>query len=298
MDDAMKERTSTPQVWVGLALLALFAVPIEVAAQERTPGVIPDLEPAECVDGDERIPVLLVGSYHMSNPGADQFNLEADDVLVPKRQEEILAVVEGLAAFGPTVVAIESPWGDTVSASRYAAFLRGEHELSRQEEEQIGFRLAADAGLETVYGVDVRIGLPQDRLASVLEARPELGRYMAGLQQYGEWAMATMGQWLSEGTVGEMLYRMNTPEAIEWADRGYLEFFLPLVAGDDYGGAEFVATWYERNLKIFSNLHRISEPGDRVFVIYGAGHVPHLRYFVTLSPYYCPEDPLPYLGGD
>ena len=292
----MKERCIAFNVSSILGLTGLLAgLPLSLAAQERVPGVIPELEPAECIVGDARIPVLLVGSYHMSNPGADRFNLEADDVMSPERQGEIAAVVEGLTPFEPTVVAIESPWGDTVSATRYAAFLAGEHELSRQEEEQIGFRLAAEAGLETVYGIDVRIGLPDDRLASVLEARPELGRYMGGLEQYGEWAMATMATWLSEGTVGEMLYRMNTPGAIEWADRGYLEFFLPLVAGDDYGGAEFVATWYERNLKIFANLHRISEPGDRVFVIYGAGHIPHLRYFVALSPYYCVEDPLSHL---
>lgn len=278
-----------------LGAVAAAVSPSDLAAQERVPGVIPAPEPAECVEGDDRVAVLLLGSYHMSNPGADQFNLEADDVLAERRQREILSVVERLSAFEPTRVAIESRWGDTVAPARYRAFVAGEGDLSRQEGEQIGFRLAAAMGHETVYPIDVRIGLPEDRLQSVLEAAPELGRHMAGLEEYGQWAMATMAAWLAEGSVAQMLYRMNTPAAIEWADRGYLEFFLPLVTGDDYGGAEFVATWYERNLKIFSNLHRISEPGDRVFVIYGAGHIPHLRYFVTLSPHFCVVDPLPYL---
>ena len=44
-------------------------------------------------------------------------------------------------------------------------------------------------------------------------------------------------------------------------------------------------------------MQRISEPGDRVFVIYGAGHIPHLRYFAAQSPYFCLVDPLPYLPG-
>lgn len=277
------------------AAVALTGLTPALAAQERVPGVIPESAPARCTEGDERVAVLLLGSYHMSNPGADRFNLESDDVLSARRQKEILAVVERLSAFAPTRVAIESRWGDTVSTARYRAYRAGEADLSRQEEEQIGFRLAAAMGHETVYPIDVKIGLPDDRLRSVLEAEPALGRHMAGLEEYGEWAMATMAQWLSQGSVGQMLYRMNTPEAIEWADRGYLEFFLPLVAGDDYGGADYVATWYERNLKIFSNLHRISVPGDRVFVVYGAGHIPHLRYFVTLSPHFCLEDPLPYL---
>ena len=280
----------------GCVLGWMFGFPAPPAlGQELTPGVIPEVPPAECREGDERVAVLLVGSYHMSNPGADQFNLEADDVLAPERQEEILAVVERLADFVPTRVAIEAPWGDTVSTSRYAAYLAGSQELRRSEEEQIGFRVAAAMGHETVYPIDVRIGLPGDRLESVLESAPELGSYMAGLEAWGEWAVASMASWLAAGTVGEMLARMNTPEAIAWADRGYFEFFLPLVVDDDYGGAEFVATWYERNLKIFSNLHRISSPGDRVLVLYGAGHIPHLRRFVVFSPYFCLVDPLVYL---
>lgn len=278
------------------ALVWSLGVPsFRALGQELTPGVIPEVPPAECRESDDRIAVLLVGSYHMSNPGADRFNLEADDVLAPQRQEEILAVVERLADFAPTRVAIEAPWGDTVATSRYRAYRAGTGELRRSEEEQIGFRLAAAMGHETVYPIDVRIGLPGDRLESVLQADPELGRYMAGLEAWGEWAMASMAKWLAEGSVGEMLARMNTPEAIAWADRGYFEFFLPLVVEDDYGGAEFVATWYERNLKIFSNLHRISSPGDRVFVLYGAGHIPHLRRFVAFSPYFCLADPLVYL---
>lgn len=264
--------------------------------QDVTAGGVPETPPAECQSSDARIAVLLVGSYHMANPGADRFNLEADDVLSPRRQEEIRVVVERLAAFAPNRVAIESPWGDTIATSRYRGYLAGENDLSRGEEEQVGFRLAAAMELQTVYPIDVRMGLPGDRLESVLAAKPELGRYMAGLQAYGEEAMETLATWLSESSIGEMLYRMNTPDAIAWADRGYFEFFVPLVADDDYAGAEFVATWYERNLKIFSNLNRISEPGDRVFVMFGAGHIPHLRRFVIASPYFCLEDPLPYLG--
>lgn len=30
--------------------------------------------------------------------------------------------------------------------------------------------------------------------------------------------------------------------------------------------------WYARNLRIFTNLHRIVDPTDRVLVIFGAGH--------------------------
>src|SRR3989442_12795799 len=40
-----------------------------------------------------RAEVLVLGVYHMSNPGHDIFNMQADDVLAPKRQAEIAQVM-------------------------------------------------------------------------------------------------------------------------------------------------------------------------------------------------------------
>jgi hypothetical protein len=51
-----------------------------------------------------------------------------------------------------------------------------------------------------------------------------------------------------------------------------------------YVGADVVAGRYARNLKIFANLARLTEPGDRVLVIYGASHGKLLRDFVRESP--------------
>ena len=33
--------------------------------------------------------ILVLGTYHMSNPGRDVHNMQADDILSPKRQQEI-----------------------------------------------------------------------------------------------------------------------------------------------------------------------------------------------------------------
>jgi hypothetical protein len=38
---------------------------------------------------DARAEILVLGTYHMANPGADVYNIQADDVLSPKRQQEI-----------------------------------------------------------------------------------------------------------------------------------------------------------------------------------------------------------------
>ena len=55
--------------------------------------------------------VLVIGTYHMSNPRLDAVNLTADDVLAPKRQQEIEQLAETLGSFRPTKVLVEIPYG-------------------------------------------------------------------------------------------------------------------------------------------------------------------------------------------
>ena len=48
--------------------------------------------------------VMILGTYHMDNPGADAVNFEADDVLSTKRQRELQHLIEQLARFNPTQI--------------------------------------------------------------------------------------------------------------------------------------------------------------------------------------------------
>src|SRR5438034_630106 len=90
----------------------------------------------------------------MANPGLDSTNLQADDVLSPRRQNEIADVVDYLARFAPTKIAIEAPYRDTWSTAAYGKYLQGQYTLGRNETEQIAFRLALRLSLPTVHPVD------------------------------------------------------------------------------------------------------------------------------------------------
>lgn len=280
------------------AVLSVFLTALMTAIVAPAAAQFPGLEDPGtpmCAADDGRIQVLLVGSYHMSNPGMDEFNLEADDVLTEKRQREIRAVVERLAEFRSTKVAVEAPWGDTVGTARYNAYQSGTGTLRRSEEEQIGFRLAHHLDHDRVYPIDVRLMLNDEALGPVIGQDPRFVQSMQQLDSLGKNAMATMAQWLAEGTIGEMLANMNQPQYIELAHQPYIRFFAPMVAGDTYAGADMVADWYKRNLRIFANLTRFAEPGDRIFVIYGQGHIKLLKDAVIQHPDYCAVDPLRYL---
>ena len=47
-----------------------------------------------------------------------------------------------------------------------------------------------------------------------------------------------------------------------------------------YTGAEMVSKWYERNLKIFSNIQRLAYSHERILILYGAGHLPILKELI------------------
>src|SRR5688572_12447262 len=112
-----------------------------------------------------RAEVLVLGVYHMANPGRDLFNTQADDVLTPKRQAEMRQLLEVLKRFRPTKIAVESsPWGKR--PQEYAAYVAGKHELTRNEIEQIGFRLAKELGHATIYPVDADGDFPYQRLVN------------------------------------------------------------------------------------------------------------------------------------
>ena len=77
-----------------LALACATALP--AVAQQQSAGKSP--HPAALPE------VLVIGVYHMANPGRDIFSTKADDVLVPKRQAEMARLVEVLKRFHPTKI--------------------------------------------------------------------------------------------------------------------------------------------------------------------------------------------------
>lgn len=53
--------------------------------------------------------LLILGSGHLRNPGRDLIQIQNDDVMTEKRQEEVVQLVEQLVAFKPTHVVVEVP---------------------------------------------------------------------------------------------------------------------------------------------------------------------------------------------
>ena len=227
--------------------------------------------------------VLVVGTYHMSNPGLDAVNVTADDVLAPKRQREIEQLATTLEAYRPTKVLVEIAFGrDSMSNSLYRRYVAGSYTLDRTEMQQLGFRIAKAAGLPRIYGVDYDLDV---NLASVMvwaltHGQPELA---GAAQALTSRLLTEADSMMKHATVAEIVAALNSPRA-DSAQGMYLAA-LRVGADTSYPGATATARWYERNLKITSNILRvIDSPNDRVLVLIGAAHGPVLRELLDRVP--------------
>jgi hypothetical protein len=227
--------------------------------------------------------VLVIGSYHMSNPGLDAVNISADDVLAPKRQREIEQLAAKLAAFRPTKVTVEIPYGrDSVSNSLYRRYVAGNYSLDHTEMQQLGFRVAKAAGLPRIYGVDydLDVNLAPVMVWALTHGQPELATAAQSLSMR---LIAEADSMMKHATVGEIIGVLNSARA----DSAHGIYLAALRVGSDtsYPGANVAARWYERNLKITANILRvIDSPTDRVLVIIGAAHAPILRELLERVP--------------
>lgn len=240
-----------------------------------------------------RTQVMLVGTYHFSNPGKDLNNVKAVDVLAAQRQREIGKVVTALARFAPTKVAVE--WPAQVVQERYPKFRDGQLPESRNEVVQFGFRLARERSLPAVLGLDVEGDFPFDPVAAWAGNHGRQGEIDA-VMAAGAKEVEHISSMQDRTSIGGVLRDLNTQESIG-RNHSFYPRMLTMGAGDDQPGVKLLAAWYERNLAICARLLQQVAPGDRVVAFYGQGHIYLLQQCLREQPGIELVDPLKYLAG-
>jgi len=266
---------------------------------------------------------MLVGSYHMDNPGLDEVDGDADDVLAADRQAELRDLATRLERWEADRVAVERPWdrADDLNDA-YGRYRSGEYDYDtehafesthgmrnepatecRSEVVQVGFRLADRLGHERVAPVDCPTMLGNED-TEALENRgftPEAKTDVPRLDT--EAYERTRDERLAESTIPEYCRWLNREAELRKNHYGMFNAYVPYGEGENFGGPEALGTWYERNLKMVHNLWRAvdadaHETGDeyRVLVVVGSGHVRILRHLLDETPMFCPVNPLPCLS--
>ncbi|MEL7025528.1 MAG: DUF5694 domain-containing protein [Pseudomonadota bacterium] len=231
--------------------------------------------------------VMILGTYHFQASDSDLISVQPADVRSELRQKQLDETVDALIQFSPTVIATErvSEPPDYVDQG-FQTFDETHYATSQNERVQLAYRLAAAANVSRVYGIDEQPVedepdyFPFDAVmahAMATDQAPALQRMLGDIQS----RITTTMKAMDAMHVAEALYETNTgfissPEL-------YYEL-LKFDAGEAQPGAELNAYWFMRNAKIFSKLMDVTEPGDRVIVLFGAGHKFWLEHLVEQMP--------------
>ncbi len=238
----------------------------------------------------EHKPIISVlGMTHLHNPGADAVNMDMGNIHSSKKQAELQELIQLIAKFKPTKIAIEISPEDTLWNERYYDYYQkntlkekiGEDDkfLLSSEIVQICYPLAQKMNHRKLYGIDAFGNFNLDSVIVYAE-RNGFGEQLKEFENLMKTMQSDIEN-ISKGSILEIIRFTNS----ENFDKNYNQtFYLKQLIGfgkeDDYVGTEVVSDWYLRNLKIFTNLNRIVEPDDRILVVYGAGHKDILVDFI------------------
>ena len=226
--------------------------------------------------------VMLLGTYHFDNPNIDYIKTNYDDILTEKRQQEVQVVIDQLAQFNPTHIAIEAEprrmekWNE-----RYTQYRQGTFDLTGNEIYQLGFRLAHQLNHTQLYGIDYRQEMELDKVFAYAPANGQadiIAKIEALIQTF---ATREKEQHEAGKTVSEILRFHNDPSIV---DKSYDLYMYEAIIGKtgDYIGAEDVGAWYTRNLKSFAEISWLAtSPDARILVIIGSGHTVLLRHYIN-----------------
>jgi hypothetical protein len=234
--------------------------------------------------------VLLLGVFHFEYYNADSHKTDSAnqvDILAPARQKDILNIVNAIIKFKPTIICLEGG-NDSLLNLKYSNYLNGNYTLSKDETDQLGFRIAKKMGLNKVYAVDTkswfRDNLKKDTtLEHVWDEQYYLDtiEHKHWSEKYANWYNYT-DSISTKLSIKNYLKLLNQPKVLDYN----LGQYLVEMKTSNHNGPDFVTLdWYNRNLRIFNNILKTNPAeADRILVIYGSGHIPLLKHYFESSP--------------
>ena len=277
-----------------LVLFIITFLHISLNAQNYGCDVIEDPD-AILTKGENTPDVLLVGTFHFSYPGLDSHVTKEEEqvnVLSPKRQKEMKALVNYIAEFKPTKIMVETGANTGYLMRQFEDYLKDKKTAKAREVHQIAFPLMKQFKLDTLYGVDApslvrELMMSKDStlLEPIIDAiytedKTNIDPYD---DKYWEWYDRD-DELTLQNELLPYFKHMNSDKVL---NRGWGHYLLGGFKNNGYKGSDaLILNWYSRNLRIFRNIQDLSEPGDRIMVLFGAGHMTILKNLFESSPEY------------
>ena len=259
------------------------------------------------------IDILLLGSNHLTQ--LYKADNPASDMLTPKRQAELSTVLDGLQRFRPDGIMVEVlPEEQPRIDSLYQLYRQGKLDLNtlpggRSEVYQLGFALGKRLGLPRIHCVNAPGGTSQ----SILNQGKNIELYEQATARWREHVASVDKELLADhSTMPQYMRALNSPALVQQLHA--LVYNVPARVTNGtlkpdpmvdvafinprYVGAEFISVFYNRDLKVYSNIvtTQLSTHQNRQLLIIGMRHVGSLKGIFRDDPAYRLVEAAPYLG--
>lgn len=245
----------------------------------------------------KNIKVLNMGTFHMGfTNDAHKTEFDEND---PENQKRVHAIAEKLAEFNPTIILVEQPPERNEAIQQVYQTYRENPEMSFKnpsEIELLAYEVGRLSGADRIYGIDhkmsynYRIGMEIDN---------DIDQQLHD-QYYEDPFSFYPAIDVNEDTLSlmEKLKLMNTDEYLNFLIAVNAQMLTHAGTEDGFEGADEAAKYYQRNLRMFSNMNRLEvSPDDRIFILMGASHTAFFRDFMRGDPKYEMADTFDYLSN-
>ncbi len=271
----------TSKIWGLIIALSFF-----ISCNQTTEKAV-----TETNEEQNTIKVLLIGTFHYNNPGADVAKTKTFDVLNEKSQDQLERIAEKIRAFDPDKVFVEWPYDEQKELdSLYTLYREGNYftndSLSdfylKNEIFQLAFRASQKSNMEKVYAIDYReTEFPFDSVMQVIAANGQ-SDLQAEIEDGIKYFTTEFDERVENGTsLLDLTYFLNTDDMRYKSNR--LQAEIPLLVGksDEFIGPYLVSEWHKRNLYMWSLAQKQLEKEDqRIMLLLGASHVAMIKDYI------------------
>ncbi len=244
---------------------------------------------------ENKIAVLNLGTFHMgatSDANTTEFN-EQDR----ENQKKVHEIAKDLAQFDPTVILVEMPpeYNDQLQAE-YEEYLSNPDMTfeNPSEIELLAYEVGRLAGTKRIYGIDHKLNYNY-RVGNQIKNSIDSTWHDKVYQNIPQYFPVNLES--DTLSLREMLTERNEDSYLDLSISLNADMLTHAGKKGNFEGADEAAKFYQRNLRMYSNLNSIDlTEDDRVFILMGATHTAFFRDFISRSPKYKMVNTLKYLN--
>lgn len=229
------------------------------------------------VELKQKIKVLNIGVFHF-NGTTDNLDTKYDSNL---NKNEIDEICEDISKFKPTIICVEELYSNTDELNKvYIKFKKNKPISSYKNNEilELGFKIAKKMNLAKIYCIDDDMGYDYKKIEKIAEKT----KSYFFLREYNK-TINTEGLNLKK-----TILELNKKNSYTFLINQNANLFTHVYSSNKkYEGADEASKFYQRNLRMYSNLNKIEvEENDRILIISGVTHAAFFDLFLSGSPKY------------